>query len=155
VGALALAREHVDLAGLAEDVVAAFQPRAESAGVTLIADVEEDLPAADVDPVRIRGVLGNLLANALRHTPAGGTVRVALSRSGDRIGLRVSDTGEGIDADLLPRVFDRFVKGPGSAGSGLGLAIARDVVTAHGGTIGVESRPGAGTIVDVALPAAR
>jgi two-component system sensor histidine kinase BaeS len=154
-GALALAREHVDLAGLAEDAVAAFQARAEAAGVTLTAEADPDVPAADVDPVRIRGVLGNLLANALRHTPAGGTVQVVVGRAGDRIELRVSDTGEGIPADLLPRVLDRFVKGPGSAGSGLGLAIARDVVTAHGGTIDIESRPGAGTIVKLALPPVR
>ena len=99
-------------------------------------------------------VLGNLLANALRHTPAGGTVRVAVRRAGDRVELTVTDTGAGIPADLLPHVFDRFVKGPGATGTGLGLAIARDVVAAHGGTIGIESEPGAGTTVRVELPAA-
>jgi two-component system sensor histidine kinase BaeS len=154
VGALALAREHVDLAALAQDAVAAFQGRAEAAGVTLTAEAAEDVPPADADPARIRAVLGNLLANALRHTPAGGTVSVAVRRSGDRVEVAVTDTGEGISADLLPHVFDRFVKGPGSVGSGLGLAIARDVVTAHGGTIEIISEPGAGTTVRLALPAA-
>ncbi|TMC05344.1 MAG: HAMP domain-containing histidine kinase [Chloroflexi bacterium] len=153
-GALALSREHVDLAALAHDAVAAFEARAGAAGVTLSAAAEGDVPPADVDPVRVRGVLGNLLANALRHTPAGGTVRVAVRRAGDRVELTVTDTGAGIPADLLPHVFDRFVKGPGATGTGLGLAIARDVVAAHGGTIGIESEPGAGTTVRVELPAA-
>lgn len=154
-GALALAREHVDLAALAHDAVSAFQARAEAAGVTLSAGADEDLPPADADPVRIQGVVGNLLANALRHTPAGGAVRVAVGRAGDRVELTVSDTGEGIPAELVPHVFDRFVRGAGSTGTGLGLAIARDVVTAHGGTIDIDSRPGAGTTVRLALPAAR
>lgn len=154
-GALALAREQVDVIALAHDAVAAFQARAESAGVALTAEAAEDVPPADADPARIRAVLGNLLANAVRHTPVGGSVRVAVRRSGDRVELSVTDTGEGIPADLLPHVFDRFVKGPGSIGSGLGLAIARDVVTAHGGTIGIESRPGTGTAVRLELPAAR
>src|SRR5207302_1338466 len=83
---------------------------------------------------------------------AGGTVRVAVRRAGDRVELPVTDTGAGIPADLLPHVFDRFVKGPGATGTGLGLAIARDVVAAHGGTIGIESEPGAGTTVRVELP---
>jgi two-component system sensor histidine kinase BaeS len=154
-GALALAREHVDLSALAHDAVAGFRARAEAAGVTLGAVAAEDVPPADADPARIRAVLGNLLANALRHTPAGGTIEVAVRRAGERVEVAVTDTGQGISAELLPHVFDRFVKGPGSTGSGLGLAIARDVVTAHGGTIEIESRPGAGTTVRLALPAAR
>jgi two-component system, OmpR family, sensor histidine kinase BaeS len=153
-GALALAREHVDLVALAHDAVAGFQARAEAAGVKLSAEAAEDVPPADADPVRIRAVLGNLLANALRHTPAGGTITVAVRRSGDRAEAAVTDTGEGIPADLLPHVFDRFVKGSGSTGSGLGLAIARDLVRAHGGTIEIASRPGSGTTVRLALPAA-
>jgi signal transduction histidine kinase len=154
-GALALAREHVDLGALAHDTVAAFQARAAAAGVTLTAEADEDVPAADVDPARIRGVLGNLLTNALRHTPSGGSVRVTVGRSGDLVEVSVTDTGVGIAPDLLPHVFDRFVKGPGSTGSGLGLAIAWDVVTAHGGTIEIESQPGSGTTVRLRLPAAR
>src|SRR5262249_40459576 len=95
-----------------------------------------------------------LVANALRHTPPGGTIDVAVRRAGELIELRVADTGEGIPPDLLPHVFDRFVRGPGSGGAGLGLAIARDVVAAHGGTIAIESPPGTGTIVRLELPAA-
>jgi signal transduction histidine kinase len=76
------------------------------------------------------------------------------ARQGSEVAVRVEDTGEGIPAELLPRVFERFVKEPGSPGSGLGLAIARDIVTAHGGSIDSESRPGSGTTVSFVLPAA-
>jgi len=152
-GNLTLAREPVDLAALAHDAVASFRARAESAGVTLAAEAAEDVPPADADPARIRAVIGNLLANALSHTPRGGSVRVGVRGSGERVELTVTDTGGGIPPDLVPRAFDRFVKGPGSSGSGLGLAIARDVVTAHGGTIELESEVGSGTTVRIELPA--
>lgn len=154
-GALALAREHVDMAALADHAVAAFRAQAEAAGVTLTAEAGDDVPPADADPARISAVLGNLLANALRHTPSGGSIRVAVRGSAGGVELSVSDTGTGIPPDLLPHVFDRFVRGPGSTGSGLGLAIALDVVRAHGGTISIESPPGAGTNVRLGLPAAR
>jgi two-component system sensor histidine kinase BaeS len=97
-------------------------------------------------------VVANLVSNALRHTPSGGSVSVSTRRTGDEVVLEVSDDGEGIAPDLLPRVFDRFVRGPGSDGTGLGLAIARDVVTAHRGTIAVKSAQGAGTRFTVTLP---
>ena len=111
-----------------------------------------DLPSALADPVRIRSVLGNLLANAIAHTPAGGSVQVRAQRSGDYLTVTVSDSGEGIPADLLPSIFERFVRGPGSNGSGLGLAIARDLVQVHGGAITAESQPGAGTTIRFTLP---
>jgi len=154
-GSLVLAREPVDPAALVHDAVAGFRARAETAGVALEAEAEPDLAPAELDPSRIRSVIGNLVANALSHTPVGGTVRVRVRSSGERIEVAVTDDGEGIPNDLLPHVFERFVRGPGSRGSGLGLAIARDVVTAHGGTIGIESREGAGTTVRVELPVLR
>ncbi|HSR25910.1 MAG TPA: HAMP domain-containing sensor histidine kinase [Candidatus Eisenbacteria bacterium] len=152
-GSLALTRELVDLPALAREAAAGFQPRADAAGVTLTVTAEDGVPVVDADPARIRGVIGNLIANALRHTPAGGAVRVAVRPLSDRVRLSVADDGEGIPSELLPRVFDRFVKGPGSTGSGLGLAIARDVVTAHGGTVEIESEPGSGTAIRLELPA--
>jgi two-component system sensor histidine kinase BaeS len=152
---LLLAREPVELAVLVNGSLAAFQSNADAAGVTLVEEVTEDIPLVDADAARLRGVFGNLLSNALCHTPAGGSIVVAAKRSGDQVLVTVRDTGEGIPADLLPRVFDRFVKGPGSRGSGLGLAIARDVVTAHGGTIEVESEVGSGTAVRFRLPIAK
>src|SRR5205807_494042 len=153
-GSLTLAREPVEPAALAHDAVAAFRTQAEAAGVTLAADVDPAVPPVDADPARLRGVIGNLVANALRHTPGGGSVTIGARDRAGRVALTVTDTGEGIPPDLLPRVLDRFVRGPGSRGSGLGLAIARDVVAAHGGTIEIESQPGTGTTVRLLLPAA-
>ena len=102
--------------------------------------------------MRIRQVLLNLLANALRHTPAEGTVAVEVQTGPQQILIRVRDTGSGIAPEDLPRIFERFQKGSDSGGSGLGLAIARKLVLAHGGTIGIESTPGQGTEVTVSLP---
>lgn len=159
-GSLTLAREPVDLAVLANESAAAFRVTADAGEVTLRVEAAPDLPPVSADPARIRGVLGNLLANALRHTPAGGMVTLAVRRSeagppgapGTRVEVAVTDTGSGISAELLPRVFDRFVKGEGSSGSGLGLAIARDIVAAHGGTIEAQSDPGGGTTIRFWLP---
>ena len=115
--------------------------------------IDGDLPITDLDPVRIREVLSNLVANALGHTPPGGRVTVVGGVDpGGWIRLEVRDTGRGIDPELLPHVFDRFVKGDASRGSGLGLAIARQLVTAHGGDIEAESRPGEGTTIRFRLP---
>jgi signal transduction histidine kinase len=156
-GQLPLHPEPTDLDVLISEAVASFQPAARDAGVTLRVDVPDDLPILEVDPVRIREVVSNLVANALRHTPAGGSVTVTGARldgDGRRAALElvVSDTGAGIDPDLLPHVFDRFAKSPESRGSGLGLAIARGLVEAHGGSISVESRPGDGSVFRVVLP---
>src|SRR4029077_1391665 len=98
--------------------------------------------------------LGNLLTNALSHTPRGGSVRLQAFSSGGSVTLTVRDDGEGIASDLLPRVFDRFKRGASSNGSGLGLAIVRDVVEAHGGSVAAESVVGQGTAIHVTLPAA-
>ncbi len=155
VGSLKLKREAVDVPVLVTSSLAAFQSAADAAGVRLIADLEPDLPAVDADAARIRGVLGNLLSNAIRYTPSEGTVTAAARRSGDTVVFAVRDTGQGIPEELRPRIFERFVKGPGSPGSGLGLAIAKDVVSAHGGTIEASSDPGKGTEVRFTLPVAR
>jgi two-component system, OmpR family, sensor histidine kinase BaeS len=154
-GNLVLHKEPTDLGALASDAVESFKTQAEAADVKLSADVADDLPSVEVDPARIRSVLGNLLSNAVRHTPSGGSVRVGVSASGDRVAITLADTGEGIPPELLPRVFERFVKGANSTGSGLGLAIAHDIVTAHDGTLEIESEPGSGTRLRLSLPAAR
>jgi signal transduction histidine kinase len=153
-GSLVLNREPVDPAELVHDTIAAFAAQAEAAGVDIKTDVAEDLPSADVDPVRIRSALGNVVSNAIRYTSRGGSVTVSAARADDRILLSVTDTGEGIPPDLLPRVFERFVRGPGSIGSGLGLAIAHDIVVAHGGQIEVASSTPSGTKVRMTLPIA-
>jgi signal transduction histidine kinase len=155
-GALQLQREPTDLRELAHEVVASLRPRADAAGVELLSEAEDPVPSVEVDPVRIRAVLTDLIANALRYTPAGGQVRVwiGLERQ-DRIALEVRDTGRGISPELLPRVFDRFAKTADSRGSGLGLAIAQDLVRAHGGEISVRSQAGLGATFRIELPLPR
>ena len=138
-GALDLRKERTDLGELIRDAAASF-------GIS--ADVPE-LPPIDVDPVRIREVLLNLLTNAVR---AGGAVAIRAAAEARRIVITVADTGAGIPADELPHIFTRFHKGRDSRGSGLGLAIARNLVLAHGGGIDVESEVGRGTAVRVWLP---
>jgi len=155
-GSLSLHRETTDLEVLCSDVAAAFGSQAEAAGVTVEATVDEDVPLVDVDPVRIREVLGNLVGNALRHTPAGGLIAIFARRSGSdrapQVELVVRDTGSGIDPELLPHVFDRFARGSGSPGTGLGLSIARGLVELHGGTIEAASPAGGGTEMRIRLP---
>ena len=151
-GTLALHREPTDPELLVVDVVRSFETAAAAAGVELTAAIEGDLPLLDIDPVRIREVLTNLVANALRHTPAGGRVTVGGSTEPGWIRLEVRDTGRGVEPELLPHIFDRFVTGDDSRGSGLGLAIARQLVVAHGGEITAESVLGAGTTIRVRLP---
>ena len=100
-------------------------------------------------------MLGNLLSNAIRHTPSGGSIKVTVGRAGADVVVSVTDTGEGIPAELLPRVFERFVKGASSTGSGLGLAIAHDIVAAHGGMLEIQSTLGSGTTARLTLRATR
>jgi signal transduction histidine kinase len=153
-GSLTLHPEPTDPDVLVGDVVRSFAPSAARAGVRLVDEVADDLPILDLDPVRIREVLSNLVANALRHTPDGGSVTLRSQVTADEVVISVADTGPGIDPALRPYVFDRFVKGDGSRGSGLGLAIARGLVEAHGGTISVSSPDGGGTTFRVSLPRA-
>ncbi len=150
---LRLARTPTDLAVVVRDAIASFQRQAHAAGVTLAVMAESGLPSAEVDPERIHQVLTNVLANALRYTPRGGTItmRCAPGETGQAV-LSVEDTGSGIPADELPHVFDRFHKSQDSRGTGLGLAIAGSLVKAHGGEISAESAPGQGTRIRLTLP---
>jgi signal transduction histidine kinase len=150
-GTLQLQREQTDVVVLAQQVIDAFQADAAGRGVTVRLDAAGDLPLASVDPLRVREILTNLVSNALRYTPSGGAVTVAMAAEGDRMVVRVSDTGAGIAAEELPKIFDRFYKGAGSRGSGLGLTIARNLVIAHGGDIRAESEPGRGTTMTFSL----
>ena len=154
-GSLSLHREPVDPRELARETVSAFETQAESAGVRLTNAVPDGLPAIDVDPTRMRSALGNVIANAIRHTKPEGSVTVNGAQTGERIVLEVVDNGEGIAADLLPHVFERFVRGPHSRGTGLGLAIAHDLVVAHGGEIAATSTVGTGTAIRITLPIAK
>jgi two-component system sensor histidine kinase BaeS len=154
-GTLALHREPVDLAVLISDTVSSLRPTAEARGVTVTTDVPAGLPVLEADPVRLRSVVSNLVTNAIRLTPADGRVlvTVAADPADASVLVRVHDTGPGFPPDLLPRVFERFVRAADSSGSGLGLAIARDLVTAHGGTIEARNEDG-GATVEFRLPVA-
>jgi signal transduction histidine kinase len=154
-GSLTLDRQPTELDALVRDAVTSFEAQAGAAGVALAAELPTSLPVVLLDAPRIRQVLANLIGNALRHTPPGGRVTVGASVTGrpaSAVEVTVADTGSGIAPQLLPHIFERFAKGPGSNGTGLGLAIAHDLVVAHGGTIGADSRPGQGAVVRFTLP---
>jgi two-component system sensor histidine kinase BaeS len=148
-----LARESVDVGSVVAQVVEGFEPQANEVGIKLTSSVDPDVPSTLADPARLRSVVANLVSNALRHTPMGGSVEVRVTRADDGVGVDVLDTGNGIAPGLLPRVFDRFVRDEGSTGSGLGLAIVKDLVEAHGGTISATSEVGRGTAFRFTLPA--
>ena len=143
--------------GLVAEAIGRFEGQAQDAGVGLESAVAPGLPPVLVDGDRIKHVLDNLIGNALAHTPRAGSVRVSADAEyeGATVRLAVSDDGEGIAAEHLPRVFDRFYRAPGArpGGAGLGLAIAREIVEAHGGRIEGEQR--AGTREHLHRPTAR
>jgi signal transduction histidine kinase len=151
-GALGLRREPTDLGVLVHDTVTTFAMDAAAKKVTIRVDSHAELPPVDVDPVRIREVLRNLLANALHHSPPDSVISVSVEQQPTHIAVSVRDSGSGITPEALPHIFNRFFKGPSSSGSGLGLTIARNLVVAHGGEIHAESRAGEGTTMTFTLP---
>lgn len=151
-GSLELHPEPTDVADLVRDVAESHGRT--TTGVDVKLDVPEDLEVV-VDPVRIREVVTNLVVNAIRAMPGGGTLSATVEGGADHVRLSIGDTGVGIGADDIDAVFDRFTKGSSSAGSGLGLTISRDLVEAHGGTIELTSTPGVGTTATVRLPRTR
>ncbi|GIE82378.1 two-component sensor histidine kinase [Actinoplanes philippinensis] len=155
-GALVYHRSPTDLAELVERARTAHRAAAGTAGVTLVVDAPEPV-IAEVDPDRIRQVVGNLVGNALRATPAGGTITLSAGVDGDRAVLRVIDTGTGIAAEHLPFVFDRLWRADPSRGrgTGLGLAIVRQIVRDHGGDVSAHSVEGSGATFEIRLPATR
>jgi len=152
-GVLQLTLEEASLHDLISDTISSFQPQAEQQGVRLAGEIVGDVDPVLANPPRLQRVLHNLVSNALRHTPADGTVSLRATREGEAVRVEVSDTGEGIAAEELPRVFERSFRGERSRtrpednapGAGLGLAIARGLVEAHGGTMDVESDFGRGS----------
>jgi two-component system sensor histidine kinase BaeS len=153
-GSLVLNREPVDPTVLVHDVLASFKAQGDAAEINLAGDLDYTVPMVDVDPARIRAAIANVVSNAIRHTPPGGSVRVGVKSADGQVTISITDTGAGIAAELLPHVFERFVKAPSSTGSGLGLAIVHDIVTAHGGKVEIESTEGTGTTVRMTVPAA-
>ncbi|HWS80869.1 MAG TPA: HAMP domain-containing sensor histidine kinase, partial [Rubrobacter sp.] len=153
-GMLQLTLEEASLHDLISDTISSFQPQADQRGVHLVGEVVGDVDPVLANPSRLQRVLHNLVSNALRHTPADGTVALRATPEGEVVRVEVADTGEGIASKDLPHVFERSFHGEQSLtstekdnapGAGLGLAIARGLVEAHGGTIDVESDPGRGS----------
>jgi signal transduction histidine kinase len=159
-GKLHLELTPLDLEGTLRRAIMCAESSARELGINLVLDVESDVPAALADDSRIFQVATNLISNALKHTPRGGRVQVRCEASElapDWVEVSVQDTGRGIDPALFPRIFDRLfqVREEDSrilGGLGLGLAISRELIRLHGGTIEVESRPGAGCCFTFTLP---
>jgi two-component system, OmpR family, phosphate regulon sensor histidine kinase PhoR len=150
--------EPVDLVGLAKEVVGGFADRAEERRIKLRTELRPNV-AMRGDRAQLGLLLSNLIDNAVRYTPSRGTVRVRLDGGESRAVLQVADTGEGIPASELPRIFERFyrvdkARARQTGGTGLGLAIVRHVAESHGGTVTVDSELGRGTTFTVILPVA-
>jgi signal transduction histidine kinase len=156
-GQLRLERRPVAPADLVNRAVEAARAQASAKGIALRADLPADLPLVNIDPQRIGQVLGNLLSNAFTHTPSGGEVVVVARARASEVEISVRDTGEGIPAEHLPYIFERFYRADKSrsrltGGTGLGLSIAKQLVEAHGGRISVKSQVGQGTTFTFTLP---
>jgi two-component system sensor histidine kinase BaeS len=160
--ALRLNRQRVCIQDIAAEVVDAMQAAARLGGVVLTMEVTGAPPEIEVDGARIERAVANLVRNALEHTPSGGRVLVSVTAADGHVDLRVVDSGDGIDPDDLPHVWERFFRGEKSRGrsgngdgAGLGLAITRGIVEAHGGTVCAESRAGEGSMFMLNLPIGR
>jgi len=158
-GQLQLSRQPEDIAVSVKSAVSASLPQADAKGVSLTIELPAELPYCNIDYHRIGQVLRNLLDNALAHTPKGGSITVSARESGNQVEVAVSDTGEGIPADDLSNIFERFYRvdksrARATGGSGLGLTIAKRLVEAHGGRIEVQSEPGKGSRFAFTVPRA-
>jgi signal transduction histidine kinase len=124
-----------------------FRRLAQERGLLLTTDIQPALPDVRADAMQIGHVFSNLLSNAMKYTPAGGSITVAVKDTSDHVVFTVSDTGRGISAEYRDKIFEKFVEIPGEEaerGAGLGLSIVKEIVTAHGGEITVESAEGKG-----------
>jgi signal transduction histidine kinase len=165
-GQLKLEKQLVDLGELLNRKYSQFSVSAKAKNIRFTIDIESSLPDISIDPRRIEQVIGNLLANAIRHTPVEGTVTIQYKHNdsvfqlaNSSVIITVKDSGEGIPAEHLPHIFERFyrvetsrAKIEGESGVGLGLAIVKYMVEAHGGQVKVESKPGKGSTFSVVLP---
>ena len=156
-GGLPLDREDSSLADLISDTLESFSELAARQGLTISGSADASIDPVFMDTMRVGRVLNNLITNAMRHTPPGGQISVLARRTEHGVEVTVSDTGEGIQPEDLPNIFDSFYRGEKSrsratGGAGLGLAISRGHVRAHGGEITVESQPGHGSRFSFTLP---
>jgi len=156
-GQLRIEREPTDLGPLVERTVSSVSPRGEKDDVRIVTDLPADLPLVNVDSQRIEQVLFNLLDNALRYTPAGGTITVKARRMDEVVQVDVMDQGPGLGPDELALIFERFhrsdkARSRSTGGAGLGLAIVRQLVEAHGGEVWAESEASEGTTFSFTVP---
>ena len=155
-GKVGLRSEVLDWAALCRNTVARFQPKFERAGLTLVSGDFPDQAWIEADGRRMEQVLENLLINAVRYVPLGGTVWVSMTASGEHHRLKVMDDGPGFPAGDLEHVFDRFYRGnltESFPGSGLGLAIVKELIERHGGTVAASNREPRGAVLEIDLPA--
>jgi len=156
-GKLRINTQPVDLLLIIHAAIDAVRPAAEAKEITISTHVEAPDAIVRADSERLQQVLWNLLANAVKFTPAGGTVDLYLSQDGSLAEIRIEDSGPGVPAEFLPRIFERFSQADGSStrkhgGLGLGLAIVRHLVELHGGTVSAANREGGGAVLTVRLP---
>ncbi len=156
-GRLTLEKSEIDFSRLLRRIAARFSPRAESCSQKIEVTCGVNLPAATADLQRLEQILGNLVDNALRHTPDGGVIRLSADADGAAVRIAVEDSGPGIPAGEIDRIFERFYRldsgrARAEGGSGLGLAIARKLAEAHGGSLTAENRPGGGAQFTLRLP---
>jgi signal transduction histidine kinase len=153
---IVLQREPFNLSDLVQDLVQKFQLRAKEKQINIVTNVQEELPFANADIALIERVLENLMENAIRYTPQGGSIRVVLRPEREDISVQVSDTGRGIPEEELPHIFNRFYQldksRKGEKHSGLGLAITKKILELHERSIEVASSPGSGTTFSFHLP---
>lgn len=156
-GELKLTREEIRLGDLISEAIGVITMQAEASDVMLIEDIEPWLPALRLDRRRMRQVLVNLLTNAVKFTPAEGTVRISAHRRGDNVAIEIADTGIGIAAHDIPKALEHFSQVDGSLarkheGAGLGLPLAKHLTELHGGWLELQSEPGIGTTATIILP---
>ena len=157
-GRVILRRERLRPAEVLSGALDRLRPQISRAGLTLRNEVPDELPDIDADRARVEQVMLNLVHNSIKFTPAGGTITVSARAEPSAIVVTVADTGVGVAPDEIPRLFERFYKADrarSSEGTGLGLAIAKHIVQVHGGSIWLESSPGAGSRFFFTLPRAR
>jgi signal transduction histidine kinase len=156
-GRLELQVRSISATELLSKAIASQEFSADQKNIRLESSIAADLDQLELDPDRIGLVLNNLISNAIRHTPEGGRVSIYVLRSSGSTRFEVADNGEGISPEYHKRVFEKFFRVPGTAagGAGLGLSISREIVEAHGGEIGLESRPGHGSVFWFTLPRGR
>ncbi|MBR6608171.1 MAG: HAMP domain-containing histidine kinase, partial [Oscillospiraceae bacterium] len=154
-GRLSMVMDRMDLVAELDDAVLMFDQRASRENVKILYDEPEEFIVVMGDHNRLRQVFVNIMDNALKHTPAGGAISVAVTQNGDSAVVIIADTGEGIRPEDLPQIKTKFYKGNSTKrGSGIGLAVADEIVSRHGGTLQIDSVYQQGTTVTITLPLA-